>query len=49
MRGRHRMRLILKAARTVPVQGLIRAMLAAAGPPRGGARIDVDIDPLSFL
>jgi primosomal protein N' (replication factor Y) len=49
LRGRHRMRLILKAARTVPVQGLIRAMLAAAGPPRGGVRVDVDIDPLSFL
>jgi primosomal protein N' (replication factor Y) len=49
LRGRHRVRLILKAARRVPIQGLIRLMLAEAGSPKGGARVDVDIDPMSIF
>jgi primosomal protein N' (replication factor Y) len=49
LRGKHRLRLILKAPRAVPLQPFIRAMLVRAGNPKGGARVDVDIDPLSFL
>lgn len=49
LRGKHRLRLILKAPRAVFLQGFIRDMLARAGSPKGGARVDVDIDPLSFL
>jgi len=49
LRGKHRMRLILKAPRAVSIQSAIRAMLERAGPARGGARVDVDIDPMSFL
>ncbi|MGL5448224.1 MAG: primosomal protein N' [Rhabdaerophilum sp.] len=49
LRGKHRLRLILKAPRTVSLQGFIRDMLVRAGNPKGGARVDVDIDPLSFL
>jgi primosomal protein N' (replication factor Y) (superfamily II helicase) len=49
LRGKHRMRLILKAPRTVSLQAFIRAMIARAGNPKGGARVDVDIDPQSFL
>lgn len=49
LRGKHRTRLILKAPRAVSIQSAIRAMLERAGPARGGARVDVDIDPMSFL
>lgn len=49
LRGKHRVRLILKTARSVNLQELIRAMLREAGPPKGGARVDVDIDPFSFF
>ncbi len=49
LRGRHRVRLILKTARRVNMQGLIRAMLREAGTPKQGARVDVDIDPMSFF
>lgn len=49
VRGRHRWRLLVKAARRVDLQAYLRAWLAAAGPPKGGVRLAVDIDPYSFL
>ncbi|CAN1526851.1 PriA Primosomal protein N' (replication factor Y) - superfamily II helicase [Rhabdaerophilaceae bacterium] len=49
LRGKHRMRLILKAPRGTAIQVLIRSIVAAAGPARGGARLDIDVDPVSFL
>jgi primosomal protein N' (replication factor Y) (superfamily II helicase) len=49
LRGRHRIRLIIKTTRRVSMQDLIRAMLREAGSPKGGARVDVDIDPFSFF
>jgi primosomal protein N' (replication factor Y) len=48
LRGRHRRRLLLKVRRDVAVQPILRAWLAQA-PARGGARVDVDVDPVSFL
>ena len=48
LRGRHRRRLLVKARREVALQTLLRAWLAAVPVPRG-ARIVVDIDPMSFL
>jgi len=48
LRGRHRRRLLLKARRDVAVQGLLRAWLAAVTIPRG-VRVEVDVDPVSFL
>ncbi len=48
LRGMHRRRLLLKAARDVDVQALMRAWLAATEVPRQ-ARIDIDVDPVSFL
>ena len=48
LRGRHRRRLLLKARRDVPVQPLLREWLAAVKTPRG-VRVDVDVDPVSFL
>jgi len=48
LRGRHRRRLLLKVRRDVAVQPILRAWLAAVKVPRGG-RVDVDVDPISFL
>ncbi|MGA2492463.1 MAG: primosomal protein N' [Roseiarcus sp.] len=49
LRGRHRFRLALKAPRVADLQGFLRALIAAAPPPRGGVRIAVDVDPQSFM
>jgi primosomal protein N' (replication factor Y) len=48
LRGRHRRRLLLKVRRDVPVQPILRQWLAAVKVPRGG-RVEVDVDPISFL
>ena len=48
LRGRHRHRLLVHAARSVPVQDLIRDWLGALELPRG-VRVAVDVDPYSFL
>ena len=49
LRKRHRFRLAAKAPRSADLQGFLRAMLAAAPPPRGGVRVTIDVDPQSFL
>jgi primosomal protein N' (replication factor Y) len=49
LRKRHRFRLAAKAPRSADLQGFLRAMLAAAPPPRGGVKVAIDIDPQSFL
>jgi primosomal protein N' (replication factor Y) len=48
LRGRHRRRLLLKTRRDIAVQPILRAWLAEVAVPRG-ARVDVDVDPVSFL
>jgi primosomal protein N' (replication factor Y) len=48
LRGRHRRRLLLKTRRDVAVQPILREWLAKVPVPRGG-RVDVDVDPVSFL
>jgi len=48
LRGRHRRRLLLKTRRDIPVQPLLRAWLDQVRVP-GSARVDVDVDPVSFL
>jgi primosomal protein N' (replication factor Y) (superfamily II helicase) len=48
LRGRHRRRLLLKVRRDVPVQPILRSWLAAVRVP-GTARVEVDVDPISFL
>ena len=48
LRGRHRRRLLLKTRRDIAVQPLIRDWLARTETDRA-ARVDVDIDPVSFL
>ncbi len=48
LRGRHRRRLLLKTRRDIAVQGLLHEWLAKVAVPRG-VRVDVDVDPVSFL
>jgi len=48
LRGRHRRRLLLKTRRDIAVQPLLRHWLAQA-PLGRGVRVDVDVDPVSFL
>ncbi|MEE3502333.1 primosomal protein N' [Acidiphilium acidophilum] len=48
LRGRHRRRLLLRAPRGIALQPIIRDWLGRADPPRA-ARVDIDIDPISFL
>jgi primosomal protein N' (replication factor Y) len=49
VRGRHRFRLLIHGTRKADIQGFIRAMLAAGPKERGSVRVQVDIDPQSFL
>jgi primosomal protein N' (replication factor Y) len=49
LRGRFRFRLLVRAPRRADVQGFLRALLDAAPPARWGVRVQVDIDPQSFL
>ena len=48
LRGRHRRRLLLKTRRDVAVQPLLRAWLAE-NPAKASVKIDVDVDPISFM
>ena len=48
LRGRHRRRFLLKAARDTAVQPLLHAWLEKIGLP-GSVRLQVDVDPYSFL
>ena len=47
--GRHRFRLLVQGERRADMQGFIRAMLAEGPKLRGSVRVQVDIDPQSFL
>ncbi len=47
--GRHRFRLLVQGQRSADMQGFLRAMLVAAPRPRGSVRVQVDVDPQSFL
>jgi primosomal protein N' (replication factor Y) len=48
IRGRHRVRLLIKADRAAPLQAAIAEWLGRVKPPRD-LRLAVDIDPQSFL
>ncbi len=49
VRGRHRFRLFVQAPRNTDIQAYLRDWLAAAPTPRGSLRVQVDVDPQSFL
>ncbi|TRW95987.1 primosomal protein N' [Paracoccus sp. M683] len=48
IRGRHRMRMLIRAPRQAPIQQAISAWLAPHKPPTN-LRLSVDIDPQSFF
>jgi len=49
IRGRHRLRLLIKAPRGFDLSAYLRAWLSAAPKPKGDIRLDIDVDPQSFL
>ena len=49
IRGRHRFRLLVKSPRDVDLQSYIREWLARAPKITGNVRLEIDIDPQSFL
>ncbi|KZK89347.1 Primosomal protein N' [Pseudovibrio sp. W64] len=49
VRGRYRFRLLAIAPRSVDLQGFLRNWLFAAPKPTGGIRVQVDVDPQSFM
>ena len=49
IRGRFRFRLLIKAPRGADLQGFLRDLLTAAPKETGGVRVQVDVDPQSFL
>jgi len=48
LRGRHRRRLLLKTAKGVDLQGVVRGWLSRTEIPRN-VRVEVDVDPVSFM
>jgi len=49
VKGRHRFRLLVKSARGVDLSGYLRGWLAAGPKTKGTLKLEVDIDPQSFL
>jgi primosomal protein N' (replication factor Y) len=49
VRGRHRFRLLVKSPRVLDLSAYLRDWLAKAPRPRGNVRLEVDVDPTSFL
>jgi primosomal protein N' (replication factor Y) len=49
VRGRHRFRMLAQAGRRDDLQGYLRGWLAASPRERGSIRVQVDVDPQSFL
>ncbi len=47
--GRHRFRLLVHGERRSDIQSFIRALIAAGPRARGSIRVQIDIDPQSFL
>ncbi|WP_208438989.1 hypothetical protein, partial [Bartonella grahamii] len=49
IRGRYRFRLLLQGQRSFDIQGFIHAMLSSAPKIPSSVRVQIDIDPQSFL
>lgn len=49
VRGRHRFRILVHGTKRADIQGFIRVLLAAGPKEKGSIRVQVDIDPQSFL
>jgi primosomal protein N' (replication factor Y) (superfamily II helicase) len=49
LRGRHRFRLLIKTGRNFDLSAYMRRWLAGAPKRKGNVKLDIDIDPQSFL
>jgi len=49
VRGRHRLRLLIKAPRNFDLSAYLREWLNAAPKAKGNIKLDIDVDPQSFL
>jgi len=49
VKGRYRFRLLVKSARGVDLSGYLRDWLAVAPKTKGNLKLEVDVDPQSFL
>ena len=49
VRGRHRLRLLIKAPRNFDLSAYLRRWLAKAPKIKGSIKLDIDVDPQSFL
>ena len=49
VRGRHRYRLLVHAPRAFDVQAYLRRWIAVGPKERGSIRVQIDVDPQSFL
>ncbi|HDO52834.1 MAG TPA: primosomal protein N', partial [Rhizobiales bacterium] len=49
IRGRYRVRLLVKAPRQTDIQAYLRQWLGAAPRPKGSVRLTVDVDPYNFM
>ena len=49
VRGRHRFRLLVKSPRAFDLSAYLRTWMAAAPKPSGKIRLEIDVDPQSFL
>jgi primosomal protein N' (replication factor Y) len=49
VRGRHRLRLLIRAPRNFDLAAYLREWLAAAPKKPGAIKLDIDVDPQSFL
>ncbi len=49
IKGRYRFRLLVKSARGVDLSGYLRGWLASAPKTKGNLKLEVDVDPQSFL
>jgi primosomal protein N' (replication factor Y) len=49
VRGRHRVRLLARSRRAYDLSAYLSQWLSSVEAPRGGVRLEVDVDPQSFL
>ena len=49
VRGRHRFRLLVKSPRNYDLSGYLRGWLGGAPKTRGTLKLEIDVDPQSFL
>ncbi len=49
IKGRYRFRILVKAARNIDLSAYMRDWLAAGPKTKGNLKLEIDIDPQSFL